>query len=98
MEKTEFNVGDTITVFYTVLEGDKTRVQPFTGIVIAKSGSGNNKTFTVRRISVGQIGVERIFREISPNISKIVVKNTAKVRRAKIYYMRKRVGKMASKV
>jgi large subunit ribosomal protein L19 len=96
MEHTKFNVGDTIVVNYQVIEGNKTRIQPFTGIVIGKRGSGNNKTFTVRRMAVGQIGVERIFREISPKIIKIEVIKSAKVRRAKLNYIRKRVGKAAS--
>ncbi|PIS23185.1 50S ribosomal protein L19 [candidate division WWE3 bacterium CG08_land_8_20_14_0_20_40_13] len=97
-EKTNFNVGDTVTVHYQVIEGTKTRIQPYTGIVIGKKGMGINKTFTVRRIAVGQIGVERIFREFSPKITKLEVKSSAKVRRAKLNYIRGRVGKAASKL
>ena len=93
-----FSVGDAVVVHYSVIEGDKTRVQPYAGIVIAKKGKGNNKTFTVRRIADGAIGVERIFLESSPKISKIVIKSSTVVRRAKISYMRKRIGKSASKV
>ncbi|MBU1104990.1 50S ribosomal protein L19 [Candidatus Parcubacteria bacterium] len=96
--KPNFNVGDTVVVHYTVLEGDKTRIQPYLGIVISKKGKGESKTFTVRRIADGAIGVERIFLENSPKIAKIVVKSRTKVRRAKITYMRKRIGKSASKV
>lgn len=96
--KTKYSVGDQVSVHYKVTEGDKSRVQPFEGIVIAERGSGVSKTFTVRRIGVGGIGVERIFPKNSPNIVKVEVLKKGKVRRAKLYYMRDRIGKAAVKV
>lgn len=93
-----FKPGDKIVVNYKIIEGDKSRVQPFEGIVISKRGSGISKTFTVRRVSSGGIGVERIFQTYSPNIDSVNVKVEGKVRRAKLYYMRNRVGKAATKV
>lgn len=97
-EKRSFNVGDTIDVAFKIKEGDKTRIQHFTGIVIAKKGAGVSKTFTVRKIATGGIGVERIFPLHSPNITSIKIKKRGKVRRAKLYYLRKRKGKAAMKV
>lgn len=97
-EITSFNPGDTIKVHYRIVEGDKSRVQPFEGIVISKKGVGASKTFTVRRIGADNIGVERIFPLFSPNIEKIEVISHGKVRRAKLYYLRNRVGKAATKV
>ena len=94
----DFRAGDTVKVFYKIIEGDKTRIQPFEGIVIAKKGSGVSKTFTVRKIGAEGIGVERIFPLFSPNIEKIDISKRGRVRRAKLYYMRKKVGKAASKV
>jgi len=94
----EFNAGDTVKVHYKIVEGDKSRVQPFEGIVISKKGTGASKTFTVRRIGADNIGVERIFPLYSPNIDKIEVISYGKVRRAKLYYLRNRVGKAATKV
>jgi large subunit ribosomal protein L19 len=91
---TPFNVGDTIKVHLKVKEGDKERIQVFEGIVIAKRGSGSKATFTVRKISFG-IGVERIFPLHSKMIEKIEVVRRAKVRRAKLYYLRKLKGKAA---
>lgn len=91
---TQFNVGDTVRVHLKVKEGDKERVQVFEGVVIAKRGSGTRATFTVRKISFG-IGVERIFPVNSPSIVKIEVVKSAKVRRAKLYYLRKLKGKAA---
>lgn len=93
-----FNVGDTVVVNYRIKEGDKSRIQPFTGIVIGIKNSGVSKTFTVRRMAVGNIGVERIFPVNSPNIESVVTKSRGKVRRAKLYYLRDRIGKSASKV
>ena len=93
---TPFNVGDTIKVHTRVIEGGKERIQIFQGIVIAKRGSGINEAFTVRKISYGE-GVERVFPLHTPRIAKIEVVNRGKVRRAKLYYLRDRVGK-ASKV
>lgn len=92
-----FNVGDSITVHNVIREGDKSRVQLFKGIVIARRGAGLSATFTVRKISDG-IGVEKIFPVHSPNVEKITVDKYGKTRRAKIYYMRDRVGKSAMKI
>ena len=91
----QFRSGDTISIGVKVVEGDKSRVQQFEGTVIAiSSGKGTSKTFTVRKISNG-IGVERIFPFHSPNIDSIKVLKRGKVRRAKLYYLRDRVGKSA---
>lgn len=95
---TDFKPGDTVSVHYKITEGAKTRVQPFSGIVIAKRGEGMSKTFTVRKIGVGGVGVERIFPLHSPNIEKVDVLTPGKARRAKLYYLRGRVGKQATKV
>lgn len=97
-EKQSFNIGDTIDIGIKIKEGDKTRTQRFTGIVIAKKGAGPGKTFTVRKIAAGGIGVERIFPVNSPNIASVKVKKQGKVRRAKLYYLRQRKGKAAMKV
>lgn len=91
---TPFNIGDTVRVNVKVKEGDKERIQAYEGVVIAKKGSGVRETFTVRRVSFG-IGVERTFPLHSPRIDKIVVTRKAKVRRAKIYYIRDLSGKAA---
>lgn len=87
-EKPAVKVGQTVKVFYKIHEGSKTRVQPFEGLVIALKGSGVSRTFTVRHRGVDNVGVERIFPVESPNIEKIDVLSTAKVRRAKLYYVR----------
>lgn len=92
-----FKVGDEISVHTLVKEGDKERIQIFSGIVIARHGSGMSATFIVRKISYGE-GVERIFNLNSPAISKITVDRVSKVLRAKLYYMRNRVGKSAMQV
>jgi large subunit ribosomal protein L19 len=97
-ELIDFNAGDTVKIHYKIIEGGKSRVQPFEGIVISKKGTGVSKTFTVRRIGADNIGVERIFPLYSPNIDKIEVISYGKVRRAKLYYLRERVGKAATKV
>jgi len=89
---TEFNIGDTVRVHQRIAEGDRERVQVFEGIVLRRRGGGTNETFTVRRISFGE-GVERIFPLHSPRIEKIEVVRYGKVRRSKLYYLRKRVGK-----
>lgn len=94
----DFKSGDTVRVSYKIIEGEKTRIQPFQGIVIARKGSGTSKTFTVRKIATGGIGVERIFPLHSPNVAKIGVLKHGKVRRAKLYYLRGRKGKQAIKV
>lgn len=92
---TNFNIGDTITVYYSIKEGDKIRVQSFKGVVIKKNGASiNTKTFTVRKIS-GEIGVERIFILSQPSIKKIEIEKRGKVRKSKIYYFRKLKGKKA---
>ncbi len=87
-----FEIGDTVDVHCRILEGDKERIQIFNGVVIARSGSGTREMFTVRRM-VGNEGVERKFPLHSPRIAKIVVKRSAVVRRAKLYFLRDRVGK-----
>ena len=88
----EFNIGDTIKVHVKIKEGDKERIQVFEGTVIAKKHGGIQETFTVRRISYG-VGVERTFPANSPKIDKIDIVRRGKVRRAKLYYLRDRVGK-----
>lgn len=107
-----FHVGDTVRIHYRLIEKEKVsgktkrevheetreRIQVFEGIVIAIKGSAENTMFTVRRIGVGAIGVERIFPLVSPWIKKIEVKKHGEVRRAKLYYLRGRTGKSASKV
>ena len=91
----DFKSGDTIEVGVKVIEGNRSRVQIFEGVVIAiSSGGGINKTFTIRKISNG-VGVERIFPMHSPNIDSIKVLKRGKVRRAKLYYLRNRTGKAA---
>ena len=89
----KFNVGDTVKVMVKIPEGpDKVRLHPFEGVVIAKGGSGIKECFTVRKMSYGE-GVERVFPINSPFIDKIKVKRKGKVRRAKLYYLRNKVGK-----
>jgi len=91
-ETADFKTGDTVKVAVRIKEGDKTRSQAFEGIVIAKKGSGIKETFTVRHISFGE-GVERVFQMHSPFIDSIKVVKKGKVKRARLYYLRKRVGK-----
>ncbi|MBD3280380.1 50S ribosomal protein L19 [Candidatus Dojkabacteria bacterium] len=93
----DFNVGDTIAVDTIIREAGKTRTQTFEGIILAQKGSGSRETFTIRKISYG-VGVEKIIPLHSPNIKKIEVKKRGKVRRSKLYYMRKRIGKRATKI
>ena len=88
----QFTVGDTVDVHTRIIEGEKERIQIFAGTVIMKKGKGMNETFTVRRI-VNNEGVERIFPLHSPFISKVVVKRGGETRRAKLFYLRDRVGK-----
>src|SRR6188474_3230546 len=90
----EFGPGDTVIVNVKVVEGDRTRVQAYEGLVIARSGGGLNESFTVRKISYGE-GVERVFPVYSPMIDSIKVVRRGKVRRAKLYYLRGRTGKSA---
>ena len=89
-----FNVGDTVRVHNRIKEGSRERIQLFEGTIIAKHGGGISETFTVRRVSYG-VGVEKTFPIHSPNVEKVVVFREAKVRRAKLYYLRDRVGKAA---
>ncbi|NLD16034.1 MAG: 50S ribosomal protein L19 [Tissierellia bacterium] len=93
-EITQFRVGDTIRVNYRIIEGTRERIQAFEGIVLKIQGSGVKTTFTVRRISYG-VGVERTFLLHSPRIAGIDVVRMGKVRRAKLFYLRDRVGKSA---
>ncbi len=90
----DFEPGDTVLVNVKVTEGDRTRVQAYEGVCIARSGGGLNENFTVRKISYGE-GVERVFPLYSPNIDSIKVVRRGKVRRAKLYYLRGRRGKSA---
>lgn len=87
-EKFEFKVGDIVKVHYKIKEGEKERVQPFEGTVIAKKGANVSRTFTVRKVGDAKIGIERIFPFHSPNLEKVEVLKSQKVRRAKLYYMR----------
>ena len=89
-----FNVGDTVKVYAKIKEGNRERIQVFEGIIIAKKHAGVNQTVTVRRISYG-VGVEKTFPVHSPNVAKFEVVRNGKVRRAKLYYLRGRVGKAA---
>ncbi len=93
-EPLEFNVGDSVKVHTKVVEGEKERIQVFAGLVIGRRGHGMNETFTVRRISYGE-GVERVFPVHSPRIDKVVVDRQGKGRRAKLTYLRERIGKKA---
>lgn len=90
----DFGPGDTVRVHVKVREGDKERIQVFEGVVLGKRGGGIRETFTVRKVSYG-VGVERVFPVHSPNIDKIEVVRHAKVRRAKLYYLRNLKGKAA---
>ncbi len=90
----DFKVGDTVRVYFKIREGDKERIQPFEGVVIRFQGAMNRRTFTVRRIT-GGLGVERTFPYHSPRLEKIEVLRRGKVRRAKLYYLRERMGKAA---
>jgi large subunit ribosomal protein L19 len=96
-EPLKFSVGDTVRVHTKVVEGDKERIQVFAGVVIGRRGHGMNEMFTVRRISYGE-GVERVFPIHSPRVEKIEVERKGDVRRAKLTYLRKRIGKGATLV
>ena len=89
-----FRIGDTVRVSVNIREGQRERIQMFEGTVIARRGSGVSETFTVRRVAYG-VGVERVFPLHSPNVRKVDVVRRGKVRRAKLYYLRDRVGKAA---
>ena len=91
-EPPQFDVGDTVDVHTRILEGEKERIQVFNGVVIARNGSGTREMFTVRRIVQGE-GVERKFPLHSPRIAKVEVKRSGVVRRAKLYFLRDRIGK-----
>jgi len=93
----DFGVGDTVRVHTKVVEGDKERIQIFAGVVIGRRGHGLNEMFTVRRISYGE-GVERVFPVHSPRVEKVEVERKGSVRRAKLTYLRNRVGKGATLV
>src|SRR5271168_702426 len=96
-DDSKFTVGDSVKVHTKVVEGDKERIQIFAGVVIGKRGTGLNETFSVRRISYGE-GVERVFPLHSPRVDKIEVERHGQVRRAKLTYLRKRLGKGATLV
>ena len=96
-DKADFGVGDSVRVHTRVVEGDKERIQVFAGVVIGHRGHGLNEMFTVRRISYGE-GVERVFPLHSPRVDKIEVERQGSVRRAKLTYLRKRLGKGATLV
>ncbi|WNJ16917.1 50S ribosomal protein L19 [Pontibacter sp. G13] len=90
----EFKAGDTVNIHVRIVEGDKERVQQYKGVCLQRRNSGASETFTVRKISSG-IGVERIFQLNSPNIAKIDVLRRGKVRRARLFYLRDKIGKQA---
>ncbi|MBQ8119316.1 MAG: 50S ribosomal protein L19 [Ruminococcus sp.] len=90
----EINIGDTVKVHVKIVEGDKSRIQVFEGTVIAKKHGGISETFTVRRVAHG-CGIERVFPVHSPSVDKVEIVRRGKVRRAKLYYLRDRVGKAA---
>ncbi|MFA4992644.1 MAG: 50S ribosomal protein L19 [Candidatus Omnitrophota bacterium] len=97
-EMPQFNVGDTVKVLTKIPEGaDKFRLHPFEGVVIAKSGSGIKLNFTVRKVSFGE-GIERVFPLYSPSIERIEVIRSGKVKRSKLYYLRSKIGKHATKI
>ncbi len=93
-----FKSGDTINVFYKIIEGEKTRIQPYQGIVISRKGHDFSKSFTVRRLGADGVGVERIFQLHSPNIEKIELVKSGRVRRAKLYYLRDKKGSAAYRI
>ena len=93
-EVPNIEIGDTIKIDVNIREGERERIQIFEGTIIARKGSGVSETFTVRRISYG-VGIERVFPVNSPNVAKVELVRTGKVRRSKLYYLRDRVGKAA---
>lgn len=97
-ELPKFNIGDTVKVLTRIYESqDKVRLHPFEGVVIARGGRGVNENFTVRKVSYGE-GIERVFPLHSPNIERVEVIKSGKVKRAKLYYLRGKVGKRATKI
>jgi len=96
-EMPKFVVGDTVKVMSKIPEGDKARLHPFEGVVISRKGSGANTNFTVRKVSYGE-GIERVFPLYSPSIERIEVLHSGKVKRAKLYYLRGKIGKRATKI
>jgi len=93
----QLNVGDTVKVMTKIPEGDKVRLHPFEGVIISKKGSGTRMSFTVRKVSYGE-GIERIFSIYSPVIERIDVLRRGKVQRAKLFYLRGKIGKKATKI
>jgi large subunit ribosomal protein L19 len=94
----DFNVGDTVKVLVRIPEGpDKVRLHPFEGVVVSKKGRGMGESFTVRKVSFGE-GIERVFPVHTTSIEKIEVLRSGKVKRAKLYYLRKKIGKRATKI
>ncbi len=93
----EFNIGDTIKVFYKIIEGKKERIQPFEGVVTRIQGTGITKAFTVRKF-VGGVGVEKTYMFHSPKITEITVLRQGKARKAKLFYLRERIGSKANKI
>lgn len=93
-EKPHIKIGDTVKVHVNIREGERERIQVFEGTIIARNGSGISETFTVRRVSYG-VGLERVFPVHSPNVAKVELVRSGKVRRSKLYYLRDRVGKSA---
>lgn len=91
----DFRAGDTVRVHFRIREGDKERVQVFEGVILGRSGAGLKESMTVRKVGAGGVGVERIFPVHSPRVEKIEVDKIGRVRRAKLYYLRKRSGKAA---
>jgi large subunit ribosomal protein L19 len=97
-EMPKFNVGDTVRVLVKIPEGpDRVRLHPFEGVVIAQEGSGTSRNFTVRKVSYGE-GIERVFPLYAPTIERIEVVRSGKVKRAKLYYLRTKIGKQATKI
>lgn len=94
-QETSFQVGDTVRVKQQFQAGEKIQTQTFEGVVIAIKGRGIGKTFTVRKIAADSVGVEKIWSIASPNLLKVTVKKPGRVRRAKLYYLRQRIGKLA---
>ncbi|TRZ96460.1 50S ribosomal protein L19 [bacterium] len=94
----KFHIGDTVKVLVKIAEGDdKTRLHPFEGVIIARRGCGITESFTVRKVSYGE-GIERVFQLYSPSIKRIEVLRSGKVKRAKLYYLRGKIGKRATKI